>query len=77
MSTTTTLGYHHDQVEYAQEVRDHVARHASKTRMEWRAGLLGLEVEDEDDTEGAGEDEEEWEDDEDEREGVSSEQSDD
>ena len=48
VNTTTTLGYHHDQVEFADEVRDHVDRYASKSREEWRKTLLGEEDEDED-----------------------------
>ena len=32
VNTTTTLGFHHDQVEFAKKVRDHVQRHACETR---------------------------------------------
>jgi len=39
--TTVTLGYHHDQVEFADEVREHVAKHASKSAAEWREELTG------------------------------------
>jgi len=59
-NTTTTLGYHHDGVEFADEVRECVDRHAWKTRKEWKAELLGLENEEDE------EDEEEEEDDDDE-----------
>ena len=45
VNTTTTLGFHHDQVEFAEEVRDHVDRHAFKTREDWRKILLGEEDE--------------------------------
>ena len=38
---TATLGYHHDQVEFADEVREHVAKHAKKSRDEWECELVG------------------------------------
>lgn len=38
--TIVTLGYHHDQVEFADEVRAHVAKYASKSAEEWRRELL-------------------------------------
>lgn len=41
VNTTITLGYHHDMVEFAEEVRGHVQRHALKTREEWKEELLG------------------------------------
>lgn len=41
VNTTITLGFHHDEVEFADEVRDHVQRHALKTRDQWKAELLG------------------------------------
>lgn len=50
VNTTTTLGFHHDQVEFADEVREHVDRYASQTRAEWKAELLGED--DGDDGEG-------------------------
>ena len=40
VNTTTTLGFHHDQVEFADEVREHVQRHARKTREQWKKILL-------------------------------------
>ena len=49
VNTTTTLGYHHDQVEFADEVREFVEEHASMTRTEWRKELLGESDEDKDD----------------------------
>jgi len=57
VNTTTTLGFHHDEVEFADEVRDHVKRHASKSREQWKAEMIGESGEDVDeqdeDTEGA------------------------
>lgn len=41
VSTIATLGFHHDQVEFAKEVRDHVRTHAGKSREEWSRELLG------------------------------------
>jgi len=38
--TIATLGYHHDQVEFADEVRAHVAKYASKSAEELRHELL-------------------------------------
>lgn len=40
VNTTTTLSYHHDEVEFADEVREHVKKHASTTREEWRKEIL-------------------------------------
>lgn len=40
VNTTITLGYHHDQVEFADEVRESVQKYASKTREEWKTELL-------------------------------------
>ncbi|KIW06114.1 uncharacterized protein PV09_03281 [Verruconis gallopava] len=36
-----TLEYHGDQVEFADAVRRHISKHASKSREEWRRELLG------------------------------------
>lgn len=36
-----TLGFHHDEVEHAEEVRNYVQRHALKTHEQWRAEILG------------------------------------
>lgn len=41
VSTLSTLEYHADGVEFAEAVRDHVQRHAMKSRAEWQAELLG------------------------------------
>jgi ubiquitin-protein ligase len=41
VSTLSTLEYHADGVEFADAVRDHVGRHAMKTREEWRVELVG------------------------------------
>lgn len=43
VNTIFTLDYHHDAVEFNDEVREWVARYASKTRAEWRRALLGGE----------------------------------
>ena len=40
VNTTTTLGYHHDQVEFNEEVREWTRRYANKTREEWKSTLL-------------------------------------
>ncbi|GIZ49598.1 hypothetical protein CKM354_001262800 [Cercospora kikuchii] len=41
INTTIALDYHHDQVDFAEEVRAHVRKHASKTREQWKEELLG------------------------------------
>ncbi|POS69278.1 ubiquitin-conjugating enzyme [Diaporthe helianthi] len=41
VNTATTLGFFHDPGEFAEEAREHVRRHASKTREEWKAEILG------------------------------------
>ena len=51
VNTTTTLGFHHDQVEFADEVREHVDEYASTSREEWRKALLGEEDSEEEDEE--------------------------
>ena len=51
VNTTITLGYHHDEVEFADQVRAHVKKHARKTREEWRAEILGEVAASEDDEE--------------------------
>ena len=51
VNTTITLGFHHDQVEFADEVREHVGRYANKSREQWKAILLGDEDEDDDEDE--------------------------
>lgn len=40
VNTVFTLDYHHDAVEFNDEVREWVARYATKTREEWRRALL-------------------------------------
>lgn len=40
-NTATSLGYFHDPGEFADEAREHVRKHASKTREEWKAEILG------------------------------------
>ncbi|PIA90444.1 putative bifunctional E2/E3 enzyme [Cercospora beticola] len=40
INTTIALDYHHDQVDFAEEVRAHVRKHASKTRDQWKKDLL-------------------------------------
>ena len=60
VNTTITLGYHHDEEEFADEVREHVRRHASKGREQWKKILMGEEVDDdggeEEDAEGSDDD---------------------
>ncbi|KAK3660943.1 hypothetical protein LTR22_007771 [Elasticomyces elasticus] len=51
INTTATLAFHHDQVEYSDQVREFVSKYASKTKEEWRAELLGEEWADEEDAE--------------------------
>lgn len=41
VNTTTTLRFFRDPVEFAEEARAHARRHASKTREEWKAEILG------------------------------------
>ncbi|KAI1083612.1 hypothetical protein F5B20DRAFT_577291 [Whalleya microplaca] len=40
VNTMTTLGFHHDEVGFADEVREHVRKHALQTREEWKTELL-------------------------------------
>ncbi|KAM0701315.1 hypothetical protein Q7P35_011676 [Cladosporium inversicolor] len=40
VDTTMTLGYHHDQVEFNEEVREWTRMYARKTREEWKTTLL-------------------------------------
>lgn len=51
VNTTTTLGFHHDQVEFADEVREHVETYANKSRAWWKAEVLGEGHEDGEDGE--------------------------
>lgn len=57
VNTTTTLGFHHDQVEFADEVREHVGCHASKSREEWKKELLGEDDSDDEEDDEDHEDE--------------------
>lgn len=41
VNTTTTLGFFHDPVEFSEAARQHARKHASMTREEWKAELLG------------------------------------
>ncbi|KEQ76394.1 hypothetical protein M436DRAFT_38338 [Aureobasidium namibiae CBS 147.97] len=54
--TTVTLGFHHDEVAFAEEARRHARKHGSKSREDWKYELL--EIDDEDDEDHEGEDEE-------------------
>lgn len=40
-----TLDFHHDQVAFAEMARDFIGKHATKTRAEWRAEILGNQTE--------------------------------
>jgi ubiquitin-protein ligase/uncharacterized protein YegL len=40
VNTTITLGYHHDQVEFNEQVREFTSRYAGKTRGEWKSTLF-------------------------------------
>lgn len=65
--TTVTLGFHHDEVAFAEEARRHARRHGGKSREEWKYELLDIDEDDEDDEEEEDEededDEEDYEDD--------------
>ncbi|KAG8158916.1 hypothetical protein KVR01_011359 [Diaporthe batatas] len=41
VNTTTTLGFFHDPVDFAEEARAHARKHASKTREGWKVEILG------------------------------------
>lgn len=41
VNTTTALEFFHDPVEFGVEAREHARKHASKTREEWKAEILG------------------------------------
>lgn len=43
INTTTTLDYHHDQIDFADEVRNHVTKHASRSRSQWKRELVDYE----------------------------------
>lgn len=42
VSTTATLGYHHDTVEFYKEAKDHTDQYANQRRAEWKEELLEL-----------------------------------
>lgn len=45
VNTTTTLGYHHDQVEFHEEAQHWTRKYADISRVDWRQALLdGLEL---------------------------------
>ncbi|KAH0148767.1 hypothetical protein KCU67_g11321, partial [Aureobasidium melanogenum] len=48
--TTVTLGFHHDEVAFAEEARRHARKHGKMTRKEWKYELLEID-EDEDEDE--------------------------
>ncbi|KAI5244656.1 hypothetical protein E4T43_03593 [Aureobasidium subglaciale] len=50
--TTVTLGFHHDEVAFAEEARRYARRHGKKTREEWKYELLDLDQYDDDDENG-------------------------
>ncbi|KAF2087739.1 hypothetical protein K490DRAFT_41720 [Saccharata proteae CBS 121410] len=41
VNAVITLDYHHDEVHFQEEVRDHIAKHATKSRQQWCAELTG------------------------------------
>lgn len=49
--TTVTLGFHHDEAEFAVEARRHAEKHASKSRSNWKTQILS-EIEEDDDEVG-------------------------
>lgn len=57
--TTVTLGFHHDEVAFAEEARRHARKHGGKSRQEWKYELLDLDEDDETDSydEAEGDDE--------------------
>ncbi|KAG9697826.1 hypothetical protein KCU95_g3327, partial [Aureobasidium melanogenum] len=44
--TTVTLGFHHDEVAFAEEARRYARKHGSKSREQWEYELLGYDIED-------------------------------
>ncbi|KAG9594053.1 hypothetical protein KCU77_g6237, partial [Aureobasidium melanogenum] len=56
--TTVTLGFHHDEVAFAEEARRHARKHGSKSREEWKYELLDLDEDEEDSYDEAEEDDE-------------------
>lgn len=39
-NAVVTLDYHWDEVQFKDEVKEHIVKHATTTRAEWRAVLL-------------------------------------
>ncbi|KAG9654610.1 hypothetical protein KCU64_g7098, partial [Aureobasidium melanogenum] len=48
--TTVTLGFHHDEVAFAEEARRHARKHGSKSREQWKYELLDLDGDDDEDS---------------------------
>ena len=55
-----TLGFHHDEIAFAEEARRYARKHGSKTREQWKHELLDLDEDDE--VDGSGNDDEDDED---------------
>ena len=56
--TTVTLGFHHDEVAFAEEARRHARKHGGKSREEWKFELLDIDDEYENEDSQSDEDEE-------------------
>ena len=56
VNTTSTLEFHHDEVEFADDVRQFVRRHAMKNREAWKKELIEEEDEMEEQDEEMGDD---------------------
>lgn len=41
-NVVATLDFHGDQVEFADAARQHITKHATKTRADWRSELLHI-----------------------------------
>lgn len=57
--TTVTLGFHHNELAFAEEARRHANKHGSKSREGWKYELLDLDEEDEEEGYDEGEEEDE------------------
>ncbi|KAK3291654.1 uncharacterized protein B0H64DRAFT_409684 [Chaetomium fimeti] len=44
VNIVVTLDFHHDQVAFAEMAREFIQRHATKTRAQWRAEILGSQI---------------------------------
>lgn len=40
INTVVTLKYHWDEVKFKEEAQEHIAKHASKTRAQWRQEIV-------------------------------------